>query len=126
MISQPKIKCKAPGCTKIVSVKEGYCAAHKHLKEGRARKKQYNSRWTRLRNLHIHQFPVCGKCGKAGEQVDHIKALIDGGHIYDPFNLMTLCQACHSLKTQAVDIAKTLTVEEWLGRCKFKELASRI
>ncbi|MBE9636547.1 HNH endonuclease [Salipiger pacificus] len=43
----------------------------------------------------------CVECGNRGRlEVDHIKAIRDGGAEYDLDNLQTLCIACHARKTR--------------------------
>jgi 5-methylcytosine-specific restriction endonuclease McrA len=64
--------------------------------------------WRDLRRAKLAAQPVCEQCEKRGlsvlaEAVDHIHELRHGG---DPFpalsGLMSLCTACHSIKTNAV------------------------
>ena len=67
--------------------------------------KLYNSRrWRGLRNLYYQRNPLCAQCNrngitKAGDCVDHIKPISEGGDFYEWKNLNTLCNKCHSLKT---------------------------
>lgn len=43
----------------------------------------------------------CVECGNRGRlEVDHIKAIRDGGAEFDLDNLQTLCVRCHSRKTR--------------------------
>ena len=70
-------------------------ARHKHI---------YNTaRWQRVRALKLRQFPLCEYCPparqKAATEVDHFKAIEDGGAPYDLANLRSSCKSCHSQKT---------------------------
>ncbi len=61
----------------------------------------YKSRkWQRARLAHLSREPLCRACGRAGEQVDHIKPVSRGGDMWDDDNLETLCASCHSQKTR--------------------------
>ena len=58
-------------------------------------------RWRRLRAAIIERdlFQCC-KCGIPPDrfEVDHIQAIADGGAVWDPDNLQTLCPSCHRAK----------------------------
>lgn len=41
----------------------------------------------------------CAICGKPGNEVDHIKAIVNGGAMWDYDNLRVLCHNCHCKKT---------------------------
>ena len=64
----------------------------------------YNTKawkFTRLRQLS--EAPHCAHCGRPATQVDHIVPVESGGHPFDPENLQSLCQSCHSSKTAIAD-----------------------
>lgn len=69
----------------------------------------YNTaRWRLLRAAVLRSEPLCRECRRAGRlvaatDVDHIKAIADGGQPWDVSNLQPLCHACHSRKTNAED-----------------------
>jgi 5-methylcytosine-specific restriction endonuclease McrA len=52
--------------------------------------------------------PLCEGCNAvvAGQHVDHIVPLDQGGAAYDPANLQVLCIACHNAKTKAEQAGK--------------------
>ena len=68
----------------------------------------YNSRaWQDVRQLRIGMDKgLCCKCGRPGNEVDHIIELTPD-NIYDEMialnldNLQTLCHTCHTRKTKA-------------------------
>lgn len=68
---------------------------HKHI---------YNSaRWQRLRLFKLRMNPLCEYC-PAGRQwvateVDHLKAISDGGAPFDLANMRSCCVHCHNQKT---------------------------
>jgi 5-methylcytosine-specific restriction endonuclease McrA len=64
----------------------------------------YNTaRWQRVRALKLRETPLCEYCPpdrrKLAEEVDHFKALSDGGAPFDMANLRSACKPCHSQKT---------------------------
>ena len=67
--------------------------------------KLYNTtQWRRLRNIHIKENPLCVICEKnnrvtAGQVVDHIKPISEGGSFLDTRNLQTLCDKHHRIKS---------------------------
>ena len=75
--------------------------------------KLYNSRrWRGLRNFYIKRNPLCIECKKnntitAGQCVDHIKPVSEGGDFYSWDNLITLCNRCHAKKT-ALEVNKRI------------------
>ena len=51
---------------------------------------------TKLRDIYIAMFPICGNCGGKGSHVHHIIPLSLGGT--NRFsNLVTLCDNCHGI-----------------------------
>lgn len=78
-------------------------------RRGSRHERGYDSRWTRLRIIHLKLHPLCCECERAGyvkpaELVDHILPINDGGDPLDPENLQSLCRRHHGEKT-AKDIA---------------------
>jgi 5-methylcytosine-specific restriction endonuclease McrA len=67
--------------------------------------KLYNStRWRSLRKQHIISNPLCVVCKKNNKVkeaavVDHIIEIADGGKMFDPSNLQSLCDPHHRSKT---------------------------
>lgn len=65
--------------------------------------------WQRLRTAKLSAQPVCEPCERRGktvlaEAVDHIVAIAKGGPAFPPLDgLMSMCEACHNAKTNAVD-----------------------
>ena len=62
-------------------------------------------RWRVLRRMILNNYPFCVECLERNihhesREVDHIRAVSDGGGKYDPENLQALCKSCHSRKTQ--------------------------
>lgn len=107
-----KQKCRHPGCNKVVAAKDGYCEEHK--KEAHTNKRVRSNRWHVLSRMYRHEHPICIRCGRPSEQVDHIVSLARGGDEFDPDNLAALCKECHALKTLVVDRHATHTFQEFL------------
>lgn len=67
--------------------------------------KIYNgTKWRSLALAHKRQNPLCAVCLERGivtpvAVTDHVKAIKDGGRIYDWENLQSLCKPCHMDKT---------------------------
>ncbi len=65
----------------------------------------YNSiAWRSLRNYKIQLNPLCEECERKGltepgREIDHIKAIKDGGQNLNINNLQTLCKSCHASKS---------------------------
>lgn len=57
--------------------------------------------WTTLRDEILKRDKRCVKCGSTKDlEIDHIKALINGGDMWDKNNLRVLCHKCHVKKTK--------------------------
>src|SRR4051812_13266243 len=67
--------------------------------------------WQRLRRRKLNTTPLCEVCNKLdrlvpAKAVDHIVAINGGGEAFPPLDgLMSLCQACHNIKTTALERA---------------------
>lgn len=65
--------------------------------------------WRRLRLAKLTADPLCHPCELRGrttlaKAVDHIVAMAKGGPAFPPLDgLMSMCEACHNAKTNAVD-----------------------
>jgi protein gp37/5-methylcytosine-specific restriction endonuclease McrA len=62
----------------------------------------YGRDWQRVRAAKLAADPWCEDCGEPATEVDHVLALSAGG-THDADNLRSLCHACHTRKTNAVD-----------------------
>ena len=57
--------------------------------------------WNHLRGIILSKYPKCVKCNSDSKlEVDHIKAIMNGGNMWDDNNLQTLCHKCHVKKTR--------------------------
>ena len=67
--------------------------------------KPHNDRkWRKLRAAKLSIDPLCQYCGhEIADQVDHIIPVSKGGDMWEPSNLKSSCQSCHSHKTMVVD-----------------------
>lgn len=64
--------------------------------------------WQQVRKIYLNLHPICEVCQKLdritpASQVDHVKAIEDGGAAFDLANCMALCQRHHSRKTVMKD-----------------------
>ena len=67
--------------------------------------------WRRTSRAFLAAHPLCALCTTEGririaKQVDHIKAVKDGGARFDWTNLQALCDRCHMHKTLVVEQGK--------------------
>lgn len=79
------------------------------------------ARWKALaRRIKERDEWRCVKCrSRRRLQVDHIRPLHKGGVDYDPDNLQTLCEPCHSTKTARETNTKPVAGRQaWLRRIK--------
>lgn len=111
--------CTFSGCNSVVEVSHDYRDSprcEKHARPSYTPKKRYehhyhngkniykSQRWVNLRNRYVAFQPLCEHHLKldlvvAGEEVDHIIEIEDGGDPFDWDNLQHLCHACHNRKT---------------------------
>jgi 5-methylcytosine-specific restriction protein A len=65
----------------------------------------YNTqRWQRVRKHQLMRESLCRVCTAKGQvtaarEVDHIKTITNGGAVWDPNNLQSLCTIHHTIKT---------------------------
>ena len=58
------------------------------------------TRWRRLRLAILNRANWrCRRCGRYGNEVDHITPLHKGGDPWAESNLQVLCVACHKVKS---------------------------
>lgn len=112
MPSKAPTACRRPGCRGLV--RDGVCsacgplrrqsAAEHDARRGNFRQRGYDSRWDKMRAIHLANEPLCRMCKAAGQVtpavlVDHIQPIADGGALLDDNNLQSLCRRCHDVKT---------------------------
>ena len=93
--------CSVPKCKKLCDkFKNGnwrkYCDLHDGFSLMRLRY------WNLFKEeILSRDKKTCVKCGsKEDLQVDHIKAIVNGGDMWNKNNLQTLCIDCHKKKTK--------------------------
>ncbi len=93
--------CSVPNCDTLCDkFKNGnwrkYCYSH----DGYSLMSERHWSYFKTRIL-LRDGYTCVKCGNKEElQVDHIKAIVNGGDMWDENNLQTLCINCHKRKTK--------------------------
>lgn len=107
---RPKRVCTWPGCRRLVAGRR--CPEHDGLAERLADRRRpsaarrgYTRRWARYARAYLAEHPVCVRCGRASEQVDHVRAVTgpeDEG-FWNEANHQALCRRCHSSKTARED-----------------------
>ena len=112
MPSRAPTACRRPGCAGLVQA--GVCsvcgplrrasAAEHDERRGSSRQRGYDTRWEKVRRMHLAAEPLCRMCSQAGRVtpavlVDHIQPINDGGAVLDDGNLQSLCRRCHDVKT---------------------------
>lgn len=64
----------------------------------------------------------CVKCGSRYKvEVNHIVSVLDGGDMWDPKNLQTLCKTCHQRHTKQQWLERDPTKRRHRGRTKIKD-----
>jgi len=58
----------------------------------------YDRRWQALRMMVLRREPLCRRCQKPAQDVDHILPMSKGGARLDQANLQPLCRSCHRAK----------------------------
>jgi len=87
----------------------GRCAEHNRDNERSIhRAGNYSTkRWDLTRRRQLFEHSICQACGNAlATEVHHIKDLRDGGEMWDPDNLASLCHRCHSRVTRASNLGR--------------------
>ena len=83
-------------------------------REANDRRQPASAEWRRARTAALqrdrHQ---CVQCGRAAEEVDHIRPRAMGGDVYALSNLQSMCKPCHKRKTarQAGEIRRYMRGE---------------
>lgn len=67
-----------------------------------------SAKWRKTRDEQLRRFPGCMVCKSVGFftkaiEVDHVRAMANGGAPFDHANLRSLCKSHHSQKTIMVD-----------------------
>ena len=92
--------CSAPGCKNPLVPHSSYCIEHQPERKPDLRppadERGYDARWHKQRDNFIHRNPVCFQCNAPGQMVHHLIPLAMGGGNEDS-NLITLCNACHTV-----------------------------
>lgn len=81
---------------------KGRCEIHQHFTPNPWQPFYETSQWRRMSARVRREEGKCRRCGGTeGLEVDHIRALSDGGPRLDRANLQVLCRRCHETKTHA-------------------------
>jgi len=112
--------CARGGCYKVSIYGKSYCVDHMRQKY-RTDQQIYKttesnaiyktSAWRNTRKDILHHEPYCRECAKHDRQtiateIDHIKAIAEGGDKWDRDNLQPLCSDCHKRKSVRETIRK--------------------
>lgn len=92
--------CSTRGC-RAVATYRGRCREHARQRNRSTHQNRsiYNSRrWAILRRRVLFEQPLCD-CGEIATDVDHDRAIEDGGDPWARSNLKARCHSCHSRKT---------------------------
>ena len=81
----------------------------------------HSKQWRALRNWYIKQHPLCEQCNRdnkvgAGECVDHIRPISNGGNKVCPSNLQTLCNRCHAKKSAAESVEYRKGIKDYVRK----------
>lgn len=98
----PTRLCLEPRCHTPAHYR-GRCPTHARSRERTTHKHRhvYNSkRWANTRKRQLHDHPLCSVCGHIATDVDHITPIEQGGDVWSPSNLQSLCHQHHSQKTR--------------------------
>ena len=83
-------------------------------REANDRRRPSSTAWRRARATALHRDRYrCVQCGRAAEEVDHIRPRAMGGDVYALSNLQSMCKPCHKRKTarQAGEIRRYMRGE---------------
>ena len=69
---------------------------------------RYGAHWRKVRPLILYRDGYrCAYCGGYATTVDHVKALAEGGAMYDPANLVAACAPCNYRRGALVGAARS-------------------
>lgn len=69
-------------------------------REANDRRRLTSAEWRRARAAALRRDRHrCVQCGRAAEEVDHIRPRAMGGEVYALSNLQSMCKSCHKRKT---------------------------
>ena len=106
-----KRACMYPMCSNYAQRRSHYCEKHDaatkamsqsmyNERRGTAASRGYDHRWRKLRLMVLRKEPLCRECGRGATVVDHvIPHRGDRALFNDPYNLQSLCKACHNKKS---------------------------
>lgn len=87
-----------------------------------------SKRWQNVRKAVLFEEPLCNVCEYAGRiepavTVDHIEPRVDNfGNFYDRFNLWSLCDKCHRIKSRLeLKGVRYLERVEWINHITTKK-----
>lgn len=102
-ISQP---CRKFGCPALVCG-GGFCDKHKQYYErarGTPTQRGYNFKWQKSSKLYLKNSPICVRCERPAQVVDHIIPHRGNKELFwDMNNWQPLCKHCHDTKTSTED-----------------------
>lgn len=105
-VSNIKRPCRKVGCSALV-VNGGFCDKHKQGYErlrGTPTQRGYNARWQRASKLFLKDNPICIRCERPAQVVDHIIPHRGNREFFwDINNWQPLCKHCHDTKTATED-----------------------
>lgn len=113
--SRPLRRCSSQGCAELVAADQRFCPRHVPIVPAGSRAEYHkannyfysSARWRGFRKWYLRRSPLCvaANCTAPATDVDHIKAIADGGAKFDAKNCQSLCHSCHSIKTQSEQTA---------------------
>lgn len=102
-----RIPCRHPGCPVLIPVGSKYCDTHRRQHKDAVRSaasRGYSTRWQRISRQYLRQHPLCVRCGRPAQVVDHIMPHRGKEQLFwDESNWQALCKACHDKKTGEED-----------------------
>ncbi|WP_337513237.1 HNH endonuclease [Ruminococcus sp.] len=106
-----RTQCRHPDCPVLIPVGSKYCDAHRRQHKETVRSaasRGYTSRWQRISRQYLRQHPLCVRCGRPAQVVDHIVPHRGREQLFwDESNWQALCKACHDRKTGEEDSRPT-------------------
>lgn len=106
-----RTQCRHPGCPVLIPVGRNYCNTHRRQYKETVRsaaERGYTSRWQRISKQYLRQHPLCTRCGRPAQVVDHIVPHRGREQLFwDERNWQALCKACHDKKTGKEDSRPT-------------------